>query len=171
MSGKKRKMSPPDITKVLFVCLGNICRSPTAHGVFQSMVDDRGLSNLIQVDSCGTGGWHVGEAPDRRARAKAAKRGYDLSSLRARQIQVADFARFDYILAMDSKNLAALQDMRPRTYAGHLGLLLDFAENVELKEVPDPYYGGANGFNHVLDLVEWASEGLLREIVDARTQT
>lgn len=161
-------MDRPDNTKVLFVCLGNICRSPTAHGVFQSMVDDRGLTDFIEVDSCGTGGWHVGEAPDRRATAKAAKRGYDLSSLRARQVQAADFARFDYILAMDLKNLAALRDMHPGTFAGHLGLLLDFAENIELREVPDPYYGGANGFNHVLDLVEWASEGLLQEIVDAR---
>ena len=164
-------MSGPVITRVLFVCLGNICRSPTAHGVFQSMVDDRGLTHLIEVDSCGTGDWHVGEAPDRRATAKAAKRGYDLSDLRARQFQAADFARFDYILAMDMKNLAALQDMRSETFSGHLGLFLGFAGNVELREVPDPYYGGANGFNHVLDLVEWASEGLLREIVDARSES
>lgn len=161
-------MIGPGITKVLFVCLGNICRSPTAHGVFRSMVDDRGLTDCIEVDSCGTGGWHIGEAPDRRSTAKAAKRGYDLSDLRARQFQVGDFARFDYILAMDMKNLAALQDMRPADFPGHLGLFLAFAENVERREVPDPYYGGANGFSHVLDLVEWASEGLLREIVDAR---
>ena len=156
---------------ILVVCVGNICRSPTAHGVFQSMVDDRGLAHLIEVDSCGTGDWHVGEAPDRRATAKAAKRGYDLSNLRARQFQSADFARFDYILAMDMKNLAALQDMRPKTFSGHLGLFLGFAENMALREVPDPYFGGANGFNHVLDLVEWASEGLLREIVDARSES
>ena len=131
------------------------------------MVDDRGLTGRIEVDSCGTGGWHVGEAPDDRATAKAAKRGYDLSGLRARQFKIADFADFDYILAMDLKNLAALQDMRPEDFPGQLGLFLAFAENIELKEVPDPYYGGANGFNHVLDLVEWASEGLMREIVDA----
>ena len=132
------------------------------------MVDDRGLTDRIEVDSCGTGGWHIGEAPDVRATAKAAKRGYDLSGLRARQFQIADFADFDYILAMDLKNLAALQDMRPEDFPGHLGLFLAFAENVERKEVPDPYYGGANGFSHVLDLVEWASDGLLRDIVDAR---
>ena len=161
----------PGSTTVLFVCLGNICRSPTAHGVFQSMVDDGGMGELIEVDSCGTGEWHVGEAPDRRATAKAAKRGYDLSDLRARQFETADFSRFDYILAMDVKNLATLKDMRPQNHPGHLGLFLSFAENVELKEVPDPYYGGANGFNHVLDLVEWASEGLLREIVDAHPQS
>lgn len=158
-------------TSVLFVCLGNICRSPTAHGVFQSMVDERGLTDVIEVDSCGTGDWHVGGAPDRRSTAKAAKRGYDLSGLRARQFQAADFARFDYILAMDLKNLATLEAMRPKEFSGHLGLLLGFAGNVDLKEVPDPYYGGARGFNYVLDLVEWASEGLLREIVDARPES
>ena len=111
----------------------------------------------------------MGEAPDRRSTAKAAKRGYDLGGLRARQFQASDFDRFDYILAMDKKNLAALEAMRPNTFSGHLKLFLEYAENIELKEVPDPYYGGSGGFNYVLDLVEWASEGLLREIVDARS--
>ena len=152
---------------MLFVCLGNICRSPTAHGVFQALVDERSLTDRIEVDSCGTGEWHVGEAPDRRATARAAKRGYDLSRLRARQFQSADFSRFDYILAMDRMNLATLQDMRPDNCPAHVGLFLAFADGAESDEVPDPYFGGANGFNHVLDLVEWASEGLLQEIVDA----
>lgn len=162
-------MNNPVKTNVLFVCLGNICRSPTAHGVFQAMVDEQGLTELIAVDSCGTGDWHVGNTPDRRSTAKAAKRGYDISSLRARQFQASDFGRFDYILAMDKKNLAAIEEMRPDTFSGHLELFLGYAGNVELEEVPDPYYGGAGGFNYVLDLVEWASEGLLREIVSARS--
>ena len=152
------------VASVLFVCLGNICRSPTAHGVFQSLLEQRGMDASVRVDSCGTGGWHVGEAPDRRATAEAAKRGYDLSSLRARQVTAADFERFDYILAMDHMNLADLKDICPADYSGHLGLFLPFAENVSEQEVPDPYYGGPGGFAHVLDLVEAASEGLLREI-------
>ncbi len=151
-------------TKVLFVCLGNICRSPTAHGVFASMVEERGLSSVIEVDSCGTGGWHVGSPPDRRAVAEAAARGYDLSPLRARQFHPVDFQRFDFILAMDHSNLADLQALRPRQFAGHLGLFLDFAPRRKEREVPDPYYGGDDGFAHVLDLVEEASLGLLQEI-------
>ena len=151
-------------TKVLFVCLGNICRSPTAHGVFAAMVEERGLSSVIEVDSCGTGGWHVGSPPDRRAVAEAAVRGYDLSPLRARQFSPVDFQRFDFILAMDHSNLADLQALRPRQFAGHLGLFLDFAPRRKEREVPDPYYGGDDGFAHVLDLVEEASVGLLQEI-------
>ena len=157
---------PP--TRVLFVCLGNICRSPTAHGVLEHMVAERGLSDSIEVDSCGTGHWHVGKAPDRRSTAKASKRGYRLDHLRARQFEPADYDRFDYILAMDKQNLADIEDHRPEHYNGKLGLFLDYAQGVTHEEVPDPYYGGANGFNHVLDLIEWACEGLLAEIVDAR---
>ena len=152
------------MTRVLFVCLGNICRSPTAHGVFESMVQARGLGDRISVDSCGTGDWHIGHAPDKRAAAEAAQRGYDLSHLRARQVQASDFQQFDYILAMDSQNLADLQAMSPADFSGFLGLFLPFAPDNPTDEVPDPYYGGAAGFTQVLDMVEAASEGLLAEI-------
>ncbi|GAB3272234.1 low molecular weight protein-tyrosine-phosphatase [Parahaliea aestuarii] len=149
--------------RILFVCLGNICRSPTAHGVFEQMVAARGLSARVEVDSCGTGDWHIGRAPDQRAQAAAAARGYDLQHLRARQVSPADFDRFDYILAMDESNLRDLQAMRPASFTGHLGLFLPFADSPE-REVPDPYYGGDEGFDRVLDLIEAASSGLLAEI-------
>ena len=162
-------MSQAGVARVLFVCLGNICRSPTAHGVFEALVKQRGLEHAIQIDSCGTGDWHIGHAPDRRATAEAAKRGYDLSHLRARQVQVRDFADFDYILAMDKQNLADLKAMCPADFSGHLGLFLPFDPQAALQEVPDPYYGGDEGFTQVLDMVEAASEGLLREICSADT--
>ncbi|WP_116364213.1 low molecular weight protein-tyrosine-phosphatase [Parahaliea mediterranea] len=152
---------PP--VKVLFVCLGNICRSPTAHAVFEHCVAAQGLSERIQVDSCGTGDWHIGRAPDRRAIAAAATRGYQLQHLRARQVAPGDFDQFDYILAMDNSNLKDLQAMRPAGFTGHLGLFLAFGGDAE-REVPDPYYGGDEGFDHVLDLIEAASGGLLAEI-------
>jgi protein-tyrosine phosphatase len=152
---------------VLFVCLGNICRSPTAHGVFQRLVETRGFSDHIRVDSCGTGDWHIGHPADRRAAAAALERGYDLAALRARQIAPADFERFDYILAMDAENLGNLQRLRPVDFRGELALFLDYAEGVDVREVPDPYYGGPEGFSHVLDLVESAAEGLLRHLVVA----
>jgi protein-tyrosine phosphatase len=153
--------------RVLFVCLGNICRSPTAHGVFAHKVRQAGLEHRVQVDSCGTGHWHVGNPPDRRATQAAAERGYDLRPLRARQVCAEDFARFHYILAMDEENLANLHRMRPDDFAGHLGLFLDFYPAAGLREVPDPYYGADDGFATVLDLVEAASEGLLQEIAGA----
>ena len=152
----------PSQTSVLFVCLGNICRSPTAHGVFQSLVKQRDLR--VTVDSCGTGSWHVGHSPDERATAAAAERGYDLSPLRARQVCAGDFQRFDYILAMDHANLSELRGMCPAGFTGHLGLFLPYADGFSEQEVPDPYYGGTDGFSHVLDLVEAASDGLLQEI-------
>lgn len=155
------------VTRVLFVCLGNICRSPTAHGVFEALVNERRLADRIVVDSCGTGDWHVGHAPDRRAATEAAGRGYDLSHLRARQVRPADFDQFDYILAMDRQNLADLEVMRPSHFTGHLGLFLPFATGIPHAEVPDPYYGGDEGFSAVLDMVEAASEGLLQEICGA----
>lgn len=156
-------------TRVLFVCLGNICRSPTAHGVFESLVRERGLQNAIQVDSCGTGDWHLGHSPDKRAAAEAAQRGYDLSGLRARQVQATDFVDFDYILAMDNKNLSDLKAMSPPDFSGRLALFLPFDPAAKLEEVPDPYYGGDEGFAQVLDMVETASEGLLQEICGANT--
>jgi protein-tyrosine phosphatase len=152
-------------TNVLFVCLGNICRSPTAEGVFAAFVERRGLADLILMDSCGTGDWHIGSAPDSRATAAAAERGYDLCHLRGRQVHVSDFDKYDYILAMDQSNLLELQALRPDNYTGHLGLFLEFAPDVALFDVPDPYYDGAEGFAQVLDLVESASGGLLQRIV------
>lgn len=149
--------------KVLMVCLGNICRSPTAQGVFEHRVQAAGLADAIHVDSAGTSAWHIGEPPDRRSQQAAYKRGYDISQQRGRQVQVEDFDRFQYILAMDQQNLANLEALAPRGYQGHLGLLLSFASANTL-EVPDPYYGGKDGFERVLDLIEEASDGLLASI-------
>ncbi|MDR5898041.1 low molecular weight phosphotyrosine protein phosphatase [Halomonas vilamensis] len=148
---------------VLFVCLGNICRSPSAEGVFRHVLDNASMINQVSVDSCGIGSWHVGKAPDQRAQAAAKQRGIDISALRARQFAADDFARFDYILAMDHDNLQAIRAMQPEVYAGHVGLLLDFAGQADA-EVPDPYYGGDQGFEEVLDLIESASRGLLNHI-------
>ncbi|QIB67367.1 low molecular weight protein-tyrosine-phosphatase [Kineobactrum salinum] len=161
-------MSPqpeqPKPVRVLFVCLGNICRSPTAHGVFQALLERERIAHRISVDSCGTAAWHTGKAPDPRSTAAARTRGYDLSVLRARQLQWHDFFEFDYMLAMDSQNLEEIRRQAPLDYAGHIGLLLDFADAGSGRDVPDPYHGGGAGFEHVLDLVEAACEGLLREI-------
>jgi protein-tyrosine phosphatase len=162
-------MSQDSRIGVLFVCLGNICRSPTAHGVFETLVASRNLEHAINVDSCGTGDWHIGHAPDRRAAAEARRRGYELDHLRARQVVPGDFDRFDYILAMDRVNLADLQVMEPPGYQGYLGLFLSFAPQSGVAEVPDPYYGAEDGFSQVLELVETASEGLLEEICIAHS--
>lgn len=151
-------------TSVLFVCLGNICRSPTAHGVFRALVEREGLSHVIRVDSAGTSGWHIGEPPDRRATAEAGKRGYDLSDLRGRQFQASDYLEFDYILAMDEDNLANMAALKPASYQGVLDLFLSFGSQNAIQEVPDPYYGGNQGFTHVLDLVEDGCAGLLDHI-------
>ena len=148
---------------VLFVCLGNICRSPTAHGVLQHKLAERGLAGRVRVDSAGTGGWHAGEPPDRRTQRHAAARGYDLSALRARQVVPADFVRFTHILAMDRSNLDDLQLLKPEDFSGELGLFLGYGSR-GLYEVPDPYYGGAKGFEDVLDLVEDAAEGLIARL-------
>jgi len=150
--------------RVLFVCLGNICRSPTAHAVFQHCVDQAGEGANIGVDSAGTIGAHIGNTPDSRATQAALARGYDLSPLRARQVNSSDFERFDYILAMDEQNLSHLRWMQPQDFGGHLGLFLEFHPQAPVTEVPDPYYGDGDGFNEVLDLVEEASQGLLRAL-------
>ncbi|MCK9564319.1 MAG: low molecular weight phosphotyrosine protein phosphatase, partial [Bacteroidales bacterium] len=146
----------------------NICRSPTAHGVFEQLVRDAGLADRIGVDSAGTGDWHVGHAPDPRSSQAALGKGVDISALRARQVSRADFSRFDYVLAMDRANLAALEQMKPRDYEGHLGLFLPFAAEADpdSDEVPDPYHGGLDGFDDVYQLVHRASVGLLRHIRD-----
>ncbi len=149
--------------RVLFVCLGNICRSPTAEGVFRQRLQQAELLDVVMVDSAGTGDWHVGKAPDPRSSEAALRRGYDLSNLRARQVVVADFDRFDLILAMDQANLVCLQSLRPQGRGAELDLFLRRYQ-LALDEVPDPYYGGADGFERVLDLIEQASDGLLAEV-------
>jgi protein-tyrosine phosphatase len=152
------------LIKVLFVCLGNICRSPTAEGVFCDLVKREGLSGKITVDSAGVGKWHVGEPPDRRATATAKLRGIDISLQRARQVDVCDFTRFDYVIAMDQKNYIDLSLICPRGKDARLHKFLQFAPNAHISDVPDPYYGGDSGFDTVLDLVEAASIGLLEDI-------
>ena len=150
---------------VLFVCLGNICRSPSAHGVFEKRVAEQGLASQIRIDSAGTGDWHLGKQPDPRTLLAGRQRGYDLSHLRARQVRAADFDLFDYILAMDGKNLANLQQLQPRHFDGTLSLFLPFGQS-SVDEVPDPYAGGADGFEQVLDMVEQAAEGLLAHLCE-----
>ncbi|MCY1276663.1 Low molecular weight protein-tyrosine-phosphatase YfkJ [compost metagenome] len=149
--------------KILFVCMGNICRSPTAEGVFRHRLAQSGLLERVQVDSAGTGDWHVGKQADARTRRAALQRGYDLSALRARQVEAADFSRFDLILAMDESNLHYLRGMRPDNASAEMDLFLRRYQ-LALDEVPDPYYGGDEGFEQVLDLIEQASEALLAEV-------
>ncbi|MEN8178379.1 MAG: low molecular weight protein-tyrosine-phosphatase [Pseudomonadota bacterium] len=150
--------------RVLFVCMGNICRSPTAQGVFRGLVEKEGLSHLISTDSAGTIDYHIGKSPDRRARETAVKRGMDISDLRARQAIAEDFLEFDYVLAMDRDNYAELQAICPTGHEEKLHLFLDFAPHLQQREVPDPYYGGRAGFERVFDMVEEAAAGLLNRI-------
>ena len=157
-------MARPSEHSVLFVCMGNICRSPTVEAVFRAALEQQRLDDRIHVDSAGTGDWHIGSPPDMRAIQAARRRGYDLTALRARQVEATDFSRYGWILAMDETNLRALKSMRPPSFAGHLGLLLDFVPELGLREVPDPYYGGREGFDHVLDLAEAASAALIRQL-------
>ena len=149
--------------KVLFVCLGNICRSPTAEGVFRRALEQAGLADDVEIDSCGVGSWHVGKAPDSRAQQAALCRGIDLSGLRARQLNVQDFAEFDYVLGMDQNNLRAILELKPANSQAHVGLFLDFA-GTPGTEVPDPYYGGDEGFENVLNMIEAASNGLIQHL-------
>jgi len=152
------------MVKVLFVCLGNICRSPTAEGVFRKIVVEANLDQEIQIDSAGTHAYHVGEPPDRRAQDTAARRGIDISGLRGRRATIADLDEFDYVLAMDRENLQNLLAMAQEHQRDRIRLFLEFAPELEEKEVPDPYFGGPSGFDRVLDMVEDASMGLLAEI-------
>lgn len=152
------------IRKVLFVCTGNICRSPTAEGVARTIAKREGVAHRFKFDSAGTHGYHVGEPPDPRSVEIAAKRGYDLSSLRARRVNDFDFVAFDYLLAMDRTHLDLLRSACPVQYRQKLGLFLDYDEGREEDEVPDPYYGGPQGFDHVLDLVEGAAKGLIMRL-------
>lgn len=149
--------------KVLFVCLGNICRSPTAEGVFRHYVEQAGLSDKITIDSAGTSDWHLGKTPDPRTVAAAAQRGYDVSTLRGRQVTAEDFAEFDLILAMDKSNLSNLQAIQPAASKAEPALYLP-RFGISPDEVPDPYYGGEDGFELVLDMLEHASQVLLDEI-------
>ncbi len=157
-------------TRILFVCMGNICRSPTAEGVFRKMVQQRAPHLQVEIDSAGTHAYHVGEPPDRRAIAAAARRGIDLSGLRARVVEEGDFEGFDLLIAMDQLNREVLLDRSPDEYRERVRLMLEFAPTVDADDVPDPYYGGPVGFEHVLDLVEEASQGLIDELL-ARSAT
>lgn len=152
--------SPPPYA-VLMVCMGNICRSPTAHGVLRTQIQARGWSEWLSVDSCGTHAYHVGETPDRRSQKHALQRGYDLSDLRARQLTREDFDRFDLVLVMDHENLARAQALCPPTLRHKLHRLTQFCRTLRSPVVPDPYYGGDQGFEHVLDLIEDACQGVL----------
>jgi protein-tyrosine phosphatase len=147
--------------KVLFVCLGNICRSPTAEGVLRDLVAREAPELRVEVDSAGTADYHIGNAPDPRSRRAAKQRGIDIGTLRARQVTPKDFSEFDLILAMDRNNLRDLEALRPRDATAELQLFLDYAPELKLREVPDPYYGGERGFEDVLDLTTAASRGLI----------
>jgi protein-tyrosine phosphatase len=157
-------MSARPGTKILFVCLGNICRSPTAEGVLRVLAAREAPELFIEVDSAGTAGYHIGEPPDPRSCQAAARRGYDLKPLRARIVEPQDFTRFDLILAMDEENLAVLRRRAPAAAHERLRLFLEFAPLEGAHEVPDPYYGGPNGFEEVLDLVERAARGLIAHL-------
>jgi protein-tyrosine phosphatase len=151
-------------TSVLFVCMGNICRSPTVEGVFRTLVARAGLAQSIAVYSAGTHDYQLGEPPDPRAIAHARRRGYELAPGPARQVDAEDFVRSEWILAMDRHNLAELQALCPRDYRGHLGLFLDFAPESGLREVPDPYHGNTEDFERVLDLAEHGAAALLEVV-------
>ena len=152
---------------VLFVCLGNICRSPTAHAVFRQLVDDENLNQFIKIDSAGTGDWHIGCPPDRRSSEAAMERGYDLSDLRARLVNREDFYLFDHILVMDRKNFRDVTALAPNDLKAKISLFLNYsliAKESCLTEVPDPYYGGDDGFDKVLSMIEDGSRGLLSSL-------
>lgn len=156
-----------DKTGVLLVCLGNICRSPAAEGMLRQRAAELGLDAALRIDSAGTGGYHVGSPPDRRMQRAAKRRGIDLSKLRARQVTPQDFFEFDYILAMDQANLQALKRIRPPSARGHLGLFMALAsqEGGHPLEVPDPYYGGEDGFNRVLEMANQGARAFLAHLL------
>lgn len=155
---------PEPSHRILFVCMGNICRSPTAEGVFRKVLAERAPDLVVAVDSAGTHAYHIGEPPDPRARRAAERRGIDLGGLRARRISLEDFERFDLLLAMDELNRETLLETGPAEHHSKVRLMLEFAPHLGRQDVPDPYYGGSNGFEYVLDLVEEASLGLLEHL-------
>ena len=163
-SGTAKAEPGNESISVLFVCYGNICRSPTAEGVFRVALDRAGLAGRVRTASAGVGRSFIGSPPDRRAIQAASKRGYDLTKLRGRQVNPEDFARFGWILCMDESILRALAEMKPPEFGGHLGLLLDFAPEQSLREVPDPYYGAPAGFERGLDLIEASTAGLVAHL-------
>ena len=156
------------MVSILFVCMGNICRSPTAQGVFEYLLENEQLSDRIQVESAGTHAYHIGEKPDERASAAALKRGVDLSTQHARRVSAEDFETFDYVLAMDRSTYEDLAAACPPEHLSKLHLFLEFSPDLEVAEVPDPYYGGATGFERVLDLIEQAAAALLADIRQQR---
>ena len=151
-------------TSILFVCMGNICRSPTAEGIFRHMLAEKNLSDNFELDSAGTHAYHIGAAPDSRAQATAVARGIDLSDLKGRKVELSDFDEFDFVLAMDKDNYSILKEMCPADKYQKLNLFLDFAKDLDIEEVPDPYYGGTGGFEKVFDMLEQASLGLIEHI-------
>lgn len=152
------------MVRVLFVCLGNICRSPTAEGVFRKMVETAALTSQIKIDSAGTHAYHVGDPPDERAQLACQRRGIDISDLRGRRASAEDFRKFDYVLAMDHENHENLLAVSPKGLEHKLRLMMEFAPNRPEQEVPDPYFGGESGFDRVLDMIEEAARGLLEDI-------
>ncbi len=152
--------------RILLVCMGNICRSPMAEGVLRRALEERGLLGEVELDSAGTGSWHVGEPPDPRAQAAIGERGIDISMLRGRQVRMSDFEQYDLIVAMDRDNVAELLDRAPPGTERKIRLYLDFAPEVPQQEVPDPYYGGREGFERVLDLLEKGAKGLVNHVED-----
>jgi len=153
--------------KVLFICMGNICRSPSAEGVFRDLINNKQLQNAFSIDSAGTHAYHIDEAPDLRSQKAAKDRGIDLSQQRARKVIMGDFEDFDYLLAMDKANLSILQQSCPAEHKHKVGLFLDYAPHLKTNEVPDPYYGGKYGFETVLDLIEEASTGFFNSLQSA----
>lgn len=149
---------------VLFVCLGNICRSPTAHAVFRNLLRQEGIENLVSVDSAGTHAYHTGNPPDPRSIATADNRGIEMSDLRARKVELSDFSEFDYVLVMDDQNHANLEAVAPKELLPKIRFFLEFAPQLDIAHVPDPYHGGPEGFEEVFDMVEAASRGLLEDI-------
>jgi len=161
-------MNNEEKISVLFVCMGNICRSPTAQAVFEQTVKNRGLADQILVDSAGTHAYHIGEQPDGRSQSAALDRGIDMSAQRARRVEMSDFECFDYVIAMDKSNYNDLKQLASPAQRKKLHLFLDFSHDWDVAEVPDPYFGGSHGFQRVLDMVESASEGLLEDILASR---
>lgn len=152
--------------RILFACLGNICRSPMAEGVFRRVAEDAGVLHLFEIDSVGMGDWHKGEAPDTRAQKAALSRGADISGQRSRKVEIEDFETFDLILAMDGSNISDMHEIAPLKTRHKIRRFLDYAPHLGTEDVPDPYYGGDAGFDHALDLIEAAAEGLLAELMD-----